>query len=87
MRKQLDGGNFNQSTLVFQPFGQYNPLRQSLSSLAPPVTSYVAFKLIPFTYYEFKVISENSRGKTESSWAGNSTGEAGNLNKLLYLNA
>ena len=79
MRKQLIGGTFNQSVLAFQPFGQYNPLSQSLSSLAPPATKYMAIKLAPFSYYEFKVVSENSRGKTESLWAGNSTGESGDL--------
>ncbi len=75
-----DGIRRPPAMVILRSTGQYNP-RPTLSPEETfqdePATSYTAKGLQPFTEYEFKVVSENSKGATESSWISAKTKEAG----------
>ena len=65
--------------MIFHPAGQFNPVSQQLSVLQPPQTFFLKCQLQPYTVYSFRVVAENSLGKTQSQFSQGRTAEDGKL--------
>lgn len=82
--------------LAFYPAGQYNPRpsTDTENALPPPATNYTITGLIPYTEYEFQVLSQNDVNKAASNWVTARTLESGEchtvaenkLSPLTFMN-
>jgi len=54
------------------------------NALSPPATNYTVTGLLPFTQYEFQVLSQNDISKAASNWVTVRTLEAGEC-RVLWI--
>jgi len=66
--------------------GQYNSRTHAVldNALSPPATNYTVTGLLPFTQYEFQVLSQNDISKAASNWVTVRTLEAGEC-RVLWI--
>ena len=67
--------------------GQYNPRPSSETdnALPPPATNYTITGLLPYTEYEFQVLSQNDVNKAASIWVTARTLQTGEWVSVTYM--